>query len=96
MIVHRITVHYKLGKLNEAVVLLQEEVKRARFPHAVRFYIPKFGVSDTTIGEFEFETVDELDRFWEAWEADPETKPFVEKYDQLIEPGMVHELLTLQ
>lgn len=95
MIVHRITVHYQVDKVKEAVSLLKAELTRAKFPHAVRLHTPRFGVADITIGEFEFENIDEMERFWANWETQPEVQIFWQKYRQMIEPGAVHDILDL-
>ena len=95
MIVQRITVHYKLGKVDEAISLLKEEIAHANFPHAVRFYTPKIGTADLSIGEFEFESIAAMDQFWSDWESRPQTSAFHEKYRPLIEPGMVSEVFNL-
>ncbi len=96
MIVQRITVHYQVDKLEAAVSLLKEEFVRAQFPHAVRLHTPRTGVSDTTIGEFEFENLAEMEQFWSKWETQPEMQAFWQKYSQLIEPGMVTDILDLR
>lgn len=93
MIVHRITVQYQVDKVEEAMALLQEEITRAQFPHAVRLYRPRFGVTDITIGEYEFANLDEMAQFWANWEKQPEMQVFWQKYCLFIQPGMVHEIL---
>jgi hypothetical protein len=95
MIVHRITVRYQVGGVEEAVNLLKEMLTRADFPHAVRLYRPRFGVTDMTIGEFEFESLAQMEQFWRDWEMQPEMQAFWEKYRHLIEPGMVHDILDV-
>ncbi len=95
MIVQRLTVRYKLDKVDEAISLLKEEFARANLPHAVRFYTPKVGANDMSIGEFEFESFAEMEQFWSDWEARPETVAFHAKYRPLIEPGMVSEVFNL-
>jgi DNA-binding PucR family transcriptional regulator len=93
MIVHRITVQYQVDKVEEAIALLKEEVTRAQFPHAVRLYRPRFGVTDMTIGEFAFANLDEMAQFWADWQKQPETQAFWQKYRLLIQPGAVYEIL---
>lgn len=93
MIVHRITVQYQVDKVEEAMALLKEEITRAQFPHTVRLYRPRFGVTDMTIGEYEFSNLDEMAQFWADWEKQPEMQAFWQKYCLLIQPGMVHEIL---
>ena len=94
MIVHRVTVQCQLNMAAEAMTLLQEEITRAGFPHGVRLYRPR-GISDVTVSEFEFKNHDEMDRFWADWEARPETQAFWQKYQLLIQAGMVHEIFDL-
>jgi hypothetical protein len=95
MIVHRVTAQYQVGKAKEAMALIKEEIARAKFPHAVRLYLPRFGVADMTISEYEFENLDEMAQFWADWEAQPEAQSFSQKYQSLILPGMLHEIFDL-
>lgn len=95
MIVQRITVHCKPGKVNEAIALVKEEIANSNFPHAVRMYTPQVDANNTTINEYEFENIAELEQFWANWETRPETAVFHEKYRPLIEPDMVNEIFDL-
>ena len=95
MIVQRITAQCKPGMVNEAIALMKEGLEYSGFPHAVRMYTPQLVPNDTTINEYEFENIAEMEQFWAAWEARPETAIFLEKYRLLIEPGMVSEIFDL-
>jgi hypothetical protein len=95
MIVQRITVHCKPGKVNEAIALVKAEIATSNFPHAVRMYTPQVDTSNSTINEYEFENVAELEQFWAKWETRPETSIFHEKYGLLIELPMVVEIFDL-
>lgn len=95
MIVQRITVRYKVEKVQEAIALLGKERDRATFPHAVRMYIPHPDPSDITVAEYEFENSDELEQFWGDWEAQPEAQAFLQKYSPLMESDMIIEIFDL-
>ena len=95
MIVQRNTVRLQLGKLQEANALVKAELERVRFPNAARVYAPKFGVADMHIGEYEFANLAELEQFWTNWNAQPEAQAFLQKYSELIQPGMVSEVFDL-
>jgi hypothetical protein len=95
MIVQRITVQYKPGKLNEGIALVKEEIVNSNFSHPARIYTPHFDANDVGIGEYEFESVAEMEQFWTDWEIRPETAVFHQKYRPLIEPDMVSEIFDL-
>ena len=88
MIVQRIIVHYKPGKVQEAIALLQAEAKRATstglFKEHNRFLKPQ-NEADVTLGEYEFESIAAMEKEWSQWEAQPEAKAFSLKYNLLVE-----------
>ena len=98
MIVQRITVRYKVGKVQEAISLLKEVTKetqgQGQFPDVVRFYTPRH-ISDTTVGDFEFENTSAMEQFWANWQTLPEAEEFGRKYDLLVEPGMIFEIFDV-
>ena len=94
MIVQRITVQYKPGKLQEAIALLKAERDRVTAPHAIRMYIPQSG-AELGIAEYEFENSEEMEKFWVNWAAQPEAQAFLEKYNALTEGEMVTEYFNL-
>ena len=96
MIVQRITAQCKPGKVNEAIALMKAALEYSDFPHAVRMYTSQVDASNTTINEYEFENMAELEHFWAKWETRPETTVFHEKYILLIEPDMLVEIFDLQ
>jgi hypothetical protein len=100
MIVQRNTVRYKVGKVQEANALLIAERARLleekrNLPQAYRYYSPLDSDVDVSIGEYEFETSEEMDKFWNNWNAQPEAQAFLEKYNALTEGEMVTEYFNL-
>ncbi|CAN5866202.1 hypothetical protein BH10CHL1_BH10CHL1_03970 [soil metagenome] len=95
MIVQRITAYYKPGKVSEGIALIKAEITNSHFPHTTRIYTPQLNPSNMSIGEFEFESVAEMEQYWSHWETRPETAVFHEKYRLLIEPDMVSEIFDL-
>jgi hypothetical protein len=100
MIVQRNTVRYKVGKVQEANALLTAE--RARLleekrdlPRASRYYSPLARDADVSIGEYEFENNEEMEKFWSNWNVQPEAQAFLQKYNQLTEGEMVTEYFNL-
>ena len=95
MLVNRVEFPVKPGNTSEARVLLEEEMKRFNPPHAIRIYTIYIGRINTLALECEFESLDELDRFWTKWLSDPEADKFKEKHEPLVEHGIVSEVWWL-
>ena len=106
MLVQRITVPYKSGKLQDAIALLGKERDRvvalqgkehsyAKALHAVRMYSLQSDSPDRTVSEYEFENREVMDQFWATWQAEPEAQAFLEKYSPLIDFDLPNEFLDL-
>ena len=94
MLVNRRTFKIKRGCSGEAVELVKAEAKRHVAPHAFRLYVPRFGPFDVLILEWEFESLEEHERFWAEWRA-PEAATFLEKWFTLTEAGETNEIWDL-
>jgi hypothetical protein len=81
MIVDRRTFIVDRGRMETAVGMLTAQ--RADAPHAYRIYTPIIGPFDRITVELEFESLAELEQFWNGWFARPETATFFERWHQL-------------
>jgi hypothetical protein len=93
MIVQRITVHIKPGKINEAVELAKQARRRWSIPG--RLYSSIYGTFNTVVLDFEAENQAELDKYWEETFADEEWGAFLAKWDALHVAGDTNELWNL-
>ena len=92
MIVQRITSHFQPGKAPEALQLFLAEVERYGTPHSYRAYRPYPDTGDKLCGEYEFETMSELEQFWKDWQATPEAQAFSEKWNPLLAGEDTYEM----
>ena len=81
MIVQRVTVRYKPGKVQEALALIKEERNRIKYPYT-RYYLPHSD-ENVIIGEFEFESIEEKDKFWSDFTEDPGAQHFIQKHQAI-------------
>lgn len=102
MLVQRITVHYLAGKMDTALALLKAErsrLEQENDPHNLGKSRPRlmtpWHVADTSIAEYEFESIDDMRATWARWEASEAGKAFLQAYAPLIEPGMTTDLFDL-
>jgi hypothetical protein len=93
MIVNRRTNIVKTGRLEEAAALAKAE--RERLDGQWRIYVSNIGPYDTIAHEFWFESLQEYETSWSEWFATPEADAFLEKWNDLIEPGGANEIWNL-
>ena len=95
MIVQRITVQIKHGKLNEALEMAKEG--RSQWPISGRLYSSIYGKFNTVVFENEAENSAELDKYWEQVNASEEWGPLLVKWNELTVNGLsTNELWRLQ
>ena len=74
MIVHRITVHYHVGKRARALELLKQSCKMAMdagvFKVPPRIYTTRLS-SETTVSDFEFDSFQDIDAGWQRFSEVP-------------------------
>ncbi|MFN2302656.1 MAG: hypothetical protein ACK2TV_02900 [Anaerolineales bacterium] len=93
MIVNRLTVNVKQGRMDELVELLKDARKQGGYH--VRFYQSYLGIRDQIAYEFEFEDYAAYDKFFTEWYALPDTPAFLEKWNDMTKAGGTNELWTL-
>ena len=93
MIVNRLTVTVKQGRMQEVVELLNEGRKQVGFK--VRLYQSDLGNRNQIAYELEFEDYAAYDKFWKEWFALPETPAFLEKWNDITEAGGTNEIWWL-
>jgi hypothetical protein len=95
MVVQRITVQIKHGKLGEALEMAKEG--RKQWPISGRLYSSIYGTFHTVVFENEAENSAELDKYWEQVNATEEWDPFLAKWNELTVDGLsTNELWRLQ
>ena len=95
MIVNRLTIPVKVGKMQEVLALFTEDNQRFKPPHAYRVYTSNIGTSDTVCIEWEFESLSEYEPWRENWLPTPEAQAFMKKMAELVEHGGIREIWNL-
>ena len=93
MIVNRLTVSVKQGRMQELVELLKE--RRKQEGYNVRLYQSHLGTRDQIAYEIEFEDYAAYDKFFAEWYALPDTPAFLEKWNDMTQAGGTNELWWL-
>ena len=93
MIVQRETFKVRPGHMSEFIELIKAEDERVG--RTDRIYHVEWGARDTVIVEFEFETEEERQKFWDDRNAQPEATEFGKRYNELRVSGGTSELLLL-
>ena len=93
MIVNRVSVTVKQGRMEELVELLKEGRKQGGYN--ARLYQSHLGNRDQIAYEFEFEDYAAYDKFWTEWYALPDTPAFLEKWNEITKAGGTNELWWL-
>jgi len=95
MVVERWVVPVKPGHSNQVVEMLQAEKAKFDDPNRMRIFVSQFGGMSTVAYELEHESMAALEQAWTAWEADPETPGFLEKWNELVAGHGTRGLWTL-
>jgi hypothetical protein len=90
MYINRITYKVKRGAIAEMVKLSKVEIERTRSKATV--YTAYFGPRDVVVFDFEFESLEAYQKFWNEWVASPEGDEFMKKFNTLLESGGSNEL----
>ena len=93
MIVNRLTVTVKQGRMEEFAELLKERRKQGGYN--VRLYQSHLGTRDQIAYEFEFEDYAAYDKFFTEWYALPDTPAILEKSNDMTNAGGTNELWWL-
>ena len=94
MIVNRLTITVKQGRMQEFVELLKERRKQGEYNN-VRLYQSHLGTRDQIAYEIEFEDYAAYDKFFTEWYALPDTPAFLEKWNVMTKAGGTNELWWL-
>jgi len=95
MIAERITWKLKPGCKREAIEMLKSSSEPSG--PVYRVYSFMFGGNgETVVLELEFETLEDRQKFWADWSAQPESAEVAARFQELMETGGVHELLRVQ
>ncbi len=95
MIVNRVTIPVKVGKMQEFLALLAADNQRFKPPHAYRVYTSNIGASDMVCIEWEFESLSEYEPWRENWLPMPDAQAFMQKSNELVEHGGIREIWNL-
>jgi hypothetical protein len=96
VIVQRIFHAVKQGRVDDFLALMKSNPDSVLNLATKRTYTSYIGRFNTVCHELEFESLDELDKCWAQWWADPETPAYMEKYHELTERGGSSEVWTLE
>jgi hypothetical protein len=94
MLVERWTWKAKQGHRRELIELIKAWVERNGFTPRVSSVV--YGAWDTVSSDLEFETIEDRQKFWEAFDwSQPEVAEFLKTLQNLIESETTCELLRL-
>jgi hypothetical protein len=94
MFINRITFKVKPGVMDEVVKLSKAEIERTGSKATV--YTPYFGPNDVVVFDFEFESIEASEKYWDEWFASPEGDQFMKKFNTLVESGGSNELWNVE
>jgi len=95
MIVERYSWKVKPFCMDKIVELVKAEVATWDKPPKWRVYTSNIGRENTIAMEFEFENLAEMEKYWAAWVAKPETAEYDKKWNELVETGIGNEIWNL-
>ena len=95
MYVYRVTRVVKKGHFEGAIALIQAEMERYPAPHGVRMFSGYAAPIDTIMIDFDFKSLDEMEKHWAGWMTDPETAKFYQKFDAVTEASGANEIWNL-
>ena len=93
MIVQRMNVNVKQGRMQELLDFLKKDRKKGGYNY--RLYQSNLGTFDQISIEMEFENLAAHEKFWNDWNALSETPAFFEKWNELTKPGGTNEIWWL-
>mgnify|MGYP003574820365 CR=1 FL=1 len=93
MIVQRMNVNAKKGRILELIEFLKEDRKRGGYNY--RLYQSNLGTFEQVSIELEFDDLAAHEKFWAEWNALPETPAFFKKWDELTKSGGTNEIWSL-
>ena len=88
MYINRRTFKTKTGAVSDLVKYLMEI--RGDIP--IKIYSPYIAPFDTLVFDIEFESLDAFKKFWDEFNAAPESVQINAKWYSLVEPGGTNEL----
>ena len=93
MIVQRMNINVKNGRMPELLEFLKEDRKRGGYNY--RLYQSNLGTFDQISIEFEFDDLAAHEKFWANWNALSGTPDFFKKWNNLTKSGGTNELWWL-
>ena len=84
MIVERLTVLVKRGCMDQVVEMIKAERAKYGNQDRWRLYYSQWGPGDLFVQDFEFENMEECEKFWAEWFARPETSEFFKKWKYVL------------
>jgi hypothetical protein len=82
--------------MQDLVAMMKAEQARLNLPITFRVYTPRIAPFSQVVAEWEYESLEAYDKFWEEWSARPETAQFMEKWNELTENGGTNEIWNLE
>ena len=83
MLVARTTIIAKTGKTGEVAQLVKAELERVTPPRTLRIYTGSYTASNEVISEIEFESLAEMEGFFDEWLSTPEGLNYMKTMDEL-------------
>jgi hypothetical protein len=87
MIVGRDTLIVKRGCSGKIIELIKAEIAKSSEGHKFRLYVPVIGKDDSIAVEGEYESLAEYEKFWNIFNAKPETAEYYKNLLELTETG---------
>jgi len=95
MIVERRRYNVKRNRGRELAAHILEEMERFGPPYAYRVYVDHAQITDEAAVELEFEHLAEQERMWSEWGGTPESRRWVERFNELVERGGTRKFWVL-
>ena len=95
MIVMRVTMNIKPGRMEEAAALLKAEIDRSRPSSVHRVYVPNVAPFDVLAVEGEWESVAESEKWFAEYGASPGWADFQKQFVELRASGGTNEYWEL-
>ena len=95
MILERAVIKVKYGHEQALVALVKEVPRIEPLPKEWRLYTPRHSRQGVVVIEWLYESMADIEPFWEAQHASPEWRAWIEKFNEHVVCGEVNEVWDL-
>ena len=95
MLVNRITLPVKPGRVGKMVEMIKEAETMVETPHGSLIYTPYVGQQNVVIHDIKFENLTEVEEYWTVFWSHPDASAFRDRFNELLESNCRDEILNL-